>query len=55
MSLWNITDFKEHTAIITTGGTTFSYNELDVFQKQLARQMEAHSLVFFVMENEPKV
>ena len=54
MNLWNITDFEENTAIIATGGTTCSYRELDDCQKQLAMQIEKHSLVLLAMENEPE-
>lgn len=54
MSLWNITDFQENTAIITTGGTTCSYRELDDCQKQLAMQIKERSLVLLAMENEPE-
>lgn len=54
MNLWNITDFEENTAIITTDGTTCSYRELDDLQKQLAMQIEERSLVLLAMENEPE-
>lgn len=54
MDFENILNRKTNIAIITTEGTTYSYEKLDDCQKQLAKQIHGRSLVFLVMENEPE-